>query len=88
MTDIESYTYCFTAENGDIVSDVYRTTITDDNQIRENVERFVNGRLISITITHFLNGHKHGFQIITKENGIGSQTFTNYFINGILQNNY
>ena len=88
MSDTESYTYCFTADNGDIISDVYRTTIADDNQIRENVERFINGRLISITITQFLNGYKHGFQIITKENGIDSQTFTNYFINGILQNNY
>ncbi len=81
-------TYTFVAENGDIIRDVIRTQNFNDGRKIESVDRYINERFISLTVTEFLNGYKHGYQRINKETGNGtSQNFVNYFVHGELQNN-
>ena len=82
-------TYTFVAENNDVIQDIIRTENFNDGRKIESVDRYINQRFISVTITEFLNGYKNGYQRINKENGNGtSQNFTNYYINGVLQNNH
>jgi hypothetical protein len=86
MSTVQS-TYTFVTENGDIVRDIIRTeNINNDTKI-ETVQRYINERFVSTTRTEFVNGYKHGYQRIIKENGNGTnQVFTNRYINGELQN--
>jgi len=87
MSSVQS-TYTFVAENGDIIRDNIRTENLDNNRKIESVERYINERFISLTTTEFLNGYKHGYQRINKENGNGTtQTFVNHYINGELVEN-
>lgn len=86
-TTQNSFTYI--TDTGDTIHEDYRIEYLDDNQKRESVDRYINGIFISTTITEFVNGYKNGYQIINKENGNGtSQNFTNYYIDGILQERY
>ena len=82
-------TYTFVAENGDVIRDVIRTQNFNDGRKIESVDRYINEIFISLTTTEFLNGYKHGYQRINKENGNGtSQNFVSYYFNGELQNNH
>ena len=81
-------TYTFVAGNGDVIRDVIQTQNFNDGRKIEYVDRYINENFISVTTTEFLNGYKHGYQRINKENEDGpSQIFFNYYFNGELQNN-
>lgn len=87
-TPIHSFTY-YIPETGDTISEVYRTEHLSNNRKRETVDKYINGVFISVTVTDFVNGYKNGYQLINKENGNGtSQSFTNYYIEGVLQENH
>jgi hypothetical protein len=91
MSIIQNYTSTYTcvAENGDVIRDIIRTQDFNDGRKIESVDRYINEIFISVTTTEFLNGYKHGYQRINKENGNGtSQNFVNYYFNGELQNNH
>jgi hypothetical protein len=85
MSSSEERSFTYTAENGDTIHEVYRIENLGDNHKRESVDKYINGRFISLTITDFINGYKHGYQTINKENGNGtSQNFINYYENGYM----
>lgn len=87
INQLNNNSFTYTAENGDVIREVYRVENITNNHKRESVDKYINDVFISLTITEFVNGYKHGTQIINKENGDGtSQQFENHYINGVLQN--
>lgn len=77
----------FITDTGDVIRDIIRVENLDNNAKTESVDRYINDVLVSITITEFLNGYKHGPQFITKINRDGSrQNFTTHYIFGVTQN--
>lgn len=79
-------TFTYIAENGDVIRDVFRIENITNNHKRECVDRYINDVFISLSITEYRDGYKHGIQRINKEDGNGlSQIFSNRYVYGVLQ---
>ena len=84
----EEHTFTYVAQNGDIIRDVSYIQTLDNRRKRDFVKKYVNGMLVSTTITDFLDGYKDGVQHLNKtmEDGTNVSFVTRYSL-GFVSNN-